>query len=107
METGSKRLSQPAWGMGPEKLLREGTWSLKIVKGIPSKDTVYTKTQERGRQVLSGIARVYESSQRYFHSTSGIEGTFLTLMEFRDWWGEKDKEISDYHVIIVMMRVLM
>ena len=71
------------------------------------RQSLYKDSGERKASSVWYSESIWESSQRHFHSTSGIEGTFLTLMEFRDWWGEKDKQISDYHVIIVMMRVLM
>lgn len=83
-------LSHPAWGKGPEKLLRAGTWKgvCRLSMAFPAK-TQSTQTQERGRQGLSGTARAYRRVARdifiqHFHS-SGIEGTFSTLMEFRDW----------------------
>lgn len=94
--------------MGPEKLLRAGTWKgvCRLSKAFPAK-TQSTQRLRRGEgKVCLYSESMWESSQRHFHSTSGIEGTFSTLMELRDWWGEKDKQISDSHVIIVLMRVL-
>lgn len=66
--------------------------SLQIVKGIPGRDTVYTDSGE------GKAGSVW---------TPEIGGTPSTLKVFRDWWAEKDKQISDYHVIITMIRVPM
>lgn len=37
---------------------------------------------------------MWGNSQRCFHSTPEIDGTVSTLKEFRDWWGDKDKQIE-------------
>lgn len=48
------------------------------------------------------------NGQRCFRSTSEIEDTFPAFKEFRNWsLPEKDKQISDYRVIIIIIKAVM
>lgn len=59
-------------------------------------ETQSTQTREGKAGSVWYNTSIWGNSQRCFHSTPEIGGTPSTLKVFRDWWAEKDKQISDY-----------